>query len=98
MRLVTAAQTWSGSSYTVFSTPSIRKRTTPISRRGSMWMSLARCSKAYCSSQSTMLTMCWSLASGSRLEPSSSICSRLPIGRPAPAPAARAPRTEPAMV
>jgi hypothetical protein len=26
-----------------------------VSRRGSRWMSLARCSKAYCSSQSTML-------------------------------------------
>ena len=30
----------------------------PCSRRGSRWMSLARCSNAYCHSQSTMLTMC----------------------------------------
>ena len=35
------------------STPSMRKRITPCSRRGSRWMSLARWSKAYCHSQST---------------------------------------------
>ena len=41
----------------------MRKRTIPRSRRGSMWMSEARWSKAYCHSQSTIWTMCWSLAS-----------------------------------
>ncbi len=35
----------------------------PWSRRGSMWMSLARCSNAYCHSQSTTRTTCASLAS-----------------------------------
>ena len=50
----------------------------PRSRRGSMWMSEARWSKAYCHSQSTIWTMCWSLASNWRLPlPSSTSCSKL---------------------
>ncbi len=78
MRLVIAARTAAGIWYTWCSTPSMRKRTMPCSRRGSMWMSLARCSKAYCHSQSTMRTMCASLASNClSLLPSSTSCSKL---------------------
>src|SRR5581483_5949108 len=59
------------------STPSMRKRTMPLSRRGSTWMSLARCSKAYCHSQSTMRTTCASLASSVLFSlPSSTSCSK----------------------
>ncbi|MCY1287313.1 hypothetical protein D9M70_363040 [compost metagenome] len=44
-----------------------------------MWISLARCWKAYWNSQSTMVTMCASLASGSwSLAPRLSSCSKLP--------------------
>ena len=58
--------------------PSMRKRITPCSRRGSRWMSLARWPKAYCHSQSTTRTTPWSLASSCLLElPSSTSCSKL---------------------
>ena len=87
MRLVIAASTEAGIWYTWCSTPSMRKRTSPASRRGSMWMSLARCSKAYCHSQSTTLTMCASLASTVLLAlPSSTSCSRLESPELPPAP------------
>jgi len=49
-----------------------------MSRLGSRWMSEARCSNAYCHSQSTMLITCWSLASTCLLAlPSSTSCSKL---------------------
>ena len=77
IRAVTATMIANGISYTVWSTPSIRKRTLPVSRRGSKWISLARCSKAYCNSQSTTLTICWSLASGLVLSPNCNNASTL---------------------
>jgi hypothetical protein len=87
MRLVMAASTGAGIWYTWCSTPSMRKRTSPTSRRGSMWMSLARCSKAYCHSQSTTLTMCASLASSDLLAlPSSTSCSKFDSPEAPPAP------------
>ncbi len=80
MREVIAAITGIGIWYTGCSTPSMRKRTSPTSRRGSMWMSLARWSNAYCHSQSTTWTMCWSLASNCLFVwPISTSCSKLPI-------------------
>ena len=42
MRAVIALITVIGTWYTVCSTPSMRKRIAPMSRRGSRWMSLAR--------------------------------------------------------
>ncbi len=44
IRLTTAVITAGGTSNTLCSTPSMRKRMRPISRRGSRWMSEARCS------------------------------------------------------
>ena len=77
MRLVIAVSTAAGIWYTWCSTPSMRKRTMPSSRRGSTWMSLARCSKAYCHSQSTMRTTWASLASSCLSPlPSSTSCSK----------------------
>src|SRR3989475_9168159 len=56
----------------------MRKRIPPGSRRGSLWLSLARWSKAYCHSQSTTRTTPWSLASSCLLLlPSSTSCSKL---------------------
>ena len=88
IRLVAAVITGGGISNTLCSMPSMRKRTRPTSRRGSRWMSLARCSCAYCSSQSTMWTMCWSSALTSPVRPSSTSCSKL--GRPLPSRTLRA--------
>ncbi len=77
-RATMAAITPSGIWYTGCSTPSMRKRITPCSRRGSRWMSLARWSKAYCQSQSTTRITPWSLASSCLLVlPSSTSCSKL---------------------
>ena len=77
MRAVMASITAWGTWCTVCNTPSMRKRTAPVSRRGSRWMSLARWSKAYCHNQSTSCTTPWSLASRlSRLFRSTS-CSKL---------------------
>jgi hypothetical protein len=54
----------------------MRKRTSPTSRRGSMWMSDARCSNAYCHSQSVMWTTWLSFASRLPRLPSSTSCSK----------------------
>ena len=81
IRDVIAISTGAGMAYTWCSTPSMRKRTRPTSRRGSMWMSDARCSNAYCHSQSTMWTTCWSLASRCPCLPSSTSCSKLPTAQ-----------------
>ncbi len=71
---ITAAGTWCA----VCSTPSMRRRMAAMSRRGSRWMSLARCSNAYCHSHSTTWTTPWSLASSEPLVlPSSTSCSKL---------------------
>jgi len=82
MRAVTAVITGGGSSNTLCITPSMRKRMRPASRRGSRWMSEARCSKAYCSSQSTMCTTWRSSAPTSPLLPSSTSCSKLSSAPP----------------
>ncbi|MCY1369471.1 hypothetical protein D9M69_565160 [compost metagenome] len=93
MRAIIAFITPMGIWYTGCSTPSMRKRITPCSRRGSRWMSLARWSKAYCQSQSTTCTTCWSLASSCLLAlPSSTSCSKLP--KPAWPPSLLAARTD----
>ncbi len=76
MREVIATRTGVGIAYTWCSTPSMRKRTMPASRRGSMWMSEARCSNAYCQSQSTMWTTWLSLASSFPCWPSATSCSK----------------------
>ena len=57
----------------------MRRRTSARSRLGSMWMSLARWSKAYCRSRSTARTTCWSELSSSASVPMSTNCSRLPM-------------------
>ena len=89
MAFITPGGTW----YTGCSTPSMRKRITPWSRRGSRWMSLARWSKAYCHSQSTTWITPWSLASSCLpLLPSSTSCSKLVV--PAPLPLLMAARTD----
>ena len=85
MRAVIAFITPSGTWYTVCSTPSMRKRIAPMSRRGSRWMSLARWSKAYCHSQSTTCTTPWSLASSwLLLRPSSTSCSKFAMALVSP--------------
>ena len=82
MRDVTAVITGVGNSNTLCMTPSMRKRMWLVSRRGSRWMSDARCSNAYCSSQSTMCTTWRSSAPSSPVLPSSTSCSKLRIARP----------------
>ena len=82
MREVTAAWTIFGMRWMSCRTPSMRKRIRLSSRLGSMWMSLARLSKACWSMNSTALTTCWSDDSISVSLFIRTSCSRLPRSMP----------------
>ena len=81
-RLTSGACTPAGSVWTECSTPSMRRRTSEVSRRGSMWMSEARFSNAERSRKSTACTTGLSEASSSCWLESRTSCSKFATAGP----------------